>query len=805
METTRQDLEIMISRGELDIAISILKEATNGIEESLYIETLMQSSNLNRVKKEFGQGVVSEDNYNLRYSKILLSLLQIMERLPNDRLLFDTQEKIKIAKQKYDSGNIEEAKSILLKITQEKDSAVSNCYYLLGKCYFEEGEYDLALLNINKSIHINNTLPDYYWERAQIHIIESNFEDFVNDCKSAIILYSGIIQENPAHALALFGRGMIYMEIGQSIKGRDDLSIALKEFSELISQNAEDADLYLKRAECYDQLRIENIAVLDIKKYISLNPDSNRSKYLISKIYFRNGEFDKALKNINYIINIFPKNIFYLFERAKLHFEMSNHKLSISDLNEASSLVPGYIEIDFLKGKTNWQKNNDITVFEMKKVINKCNIILNIDKEFLIFINIKGIASYFCKHYEECIYYMNSMMIQGKPDPICFFYRGFSYLAINKYEESLADANSYLQLLPSNWQGYYIRGLSYNNLNEGGKAKSDADYIIELNPYTSEGYYLNSLINYNAENFHQALLSINIALEKDTISDYYLLKAKCLFGLKHYSQTEEVLNELLELDPNNAEAHSIRSYMQFELNNLDESWKSIEKASLLVPDEYDYVYFKARILTEKGQHSLAMSMYDQIPNDYRRKSAVLFEQGKIQRNIGDFEKSILLFKKAIGIEQNYSYYFELAQTYLLKEDKQKAIEICNKAIEINSKLPNIFCFRGEVYFDVGNYHNAFLDLDKAIELDPFNHHYYFTRGCFFLCQEKYSKSLNDLNKAVSLNINSGEYYYFIGRIYKIIGNKHLAKESFKKSMDLGYSEAANEYNNMNSFWGNLLG
>ncbi|MDX9701433.1 MAG: tetratricopeptide repeat protein [Candidatus Auribacterota bacterium] len=63
-------------------------------------------------------------------------------------------------------------------------------------------------------------------------------------------------------------------------------------------------------------------------------------------------------------------------------------------------------------------------------------------------------------------------------------------------------------------------------------------------------------------------------------------------------------------------------------------------------------------------------------------------------------------------------YFEQANTLCVQGEYKKAIESCNKALELNPDFANVYSLRGRAYTYSGEYEKAIMDFDTALRLNP---------------------------------------------------------------------------------------
>jgi len=84
---------------------------------------------------------------------------------------------------------------------------------------------------------------------------------------------------------------------------------------------------------------------------------------------------------------------------------------------------------------------------------------------------------------------------------------------------------------------------------------------------------------------------------------------------------------------------------------------------------------------------------------------------------------------------------------VVRQEYQKAIDDCSKAIELDPKNADAYNNRGNAYASLGEYQKAIDDCSKAIELDPKNADAYNNRGNAYVLQEFPTAACGDFYQA----------------------------------------------------------
>lgn len=127
---------------------------------------------------------------------------------------------------------------------------------------------------------------------------------------------------------------------------------------------------------------------------------------------------------------------------------------------------------------------------------------------------------------------------------------------------------------------------------------------------------------------------------------------------------------------------------------------------------------------------------------------------------------------------------ELFAQALSEKNKNKAIELYNKSIELNPNYVDAINNRGVVKYELENYKSAIEDYNKAIELDP-NYSMAYNNKAFALMKiGELNTALDIVNDALLINGNEFAYWDTKGEILLNMENYHEAIRMYTKALSL---------------------
>lgn len=119
----------------------------------------------------------------------------------------------------------------------------------------------------------------------------------------------------------------------------------------------------------------------------------------------------------------------------------------------------------------------------------------------------------------------------------------------------------------------------------------------------------------------------------------------------------------------------------------------------------------------------------------------------------------------------------------------KALEYCNKAIELNPNAGDQYHNRGTVYFNTGFLEEALDDFYKELEISP-NCASYNSIGMIYHNQEKYKEAIDSFNAAIALDPDASWHHHNRGLSHLELGLPEKAFEDFSRDIKINPNSAA---------------
>jgi len=196
-------------------------------------------------------------------------------------------------------------------------------YRRISDCYFELGEYDEALNNVNQAINMDSTDLSNIAKKANIYYEMGN-------AKAAISEWDKVLTLQPEYGFGYYRRGWFKELVG-------DMDGALEDLSMAIVLDPEDSYAYVSRGDVYLKQGKKDLAEADFQKVIEI--ENKPEKYeCIHYAYQGLGQYEKAIEAMDSIIARDEDRAGNYYDASCLYARMGNKTKSLEYLEKAFEL-----------------------------------------------------------------------------------------------------------------------------------------------------------------------------------------------------------------------------------------------------------------------------------------------------------------------------------------------------------------------------------------------------------------------------------------------------------------------------------
>lgn len=202
----------------------------------------------------------------------------------------------------------------------------SLAYEIIGTCYYEQRQFELAIENFTKAIALDKNNSSSYNKRGASYQALSKYDSALSDLNMAISL-------SPKNERMYNNRAMIYSRLGKT-------NLAMTDYAKAIDINPNYGLAYYNRAETYLHLNEYSNAILDFTKAISLNPYDADAYNDRSIAYNASKQYSLAIADCTKSIELKPKNPNAYFNRGEAYFNQNKYDLAAKDFLNTLELNP---------------------------------------------------------------------------------------------------------------------------------------------------------------------------------------------------------------------------------------------------------------------------------------------------------------------------------------------------------------------------------------------------------------------------------------------------------------------------------
>ena len=190
-----------------------------------------------------------------------------------------------------------------------------------------------------------------------------------------------------------------------------------------------------------------------------------------------------------------------------------------------------------------------------------------------------------------------------------------------------------------------------------------------------------------------------------------------LYYQQNYNGAIAKYNEVLQLNPNYAEAYYNRGCAYDDLDNNTAAISDYTKAIELYPNYFEAYNNRGLAYYNMGNRNAAIIDYNKAiainPND----EIAYYNRGLAYQNIRNYNAAIADYTKAIALNPNYlAAHNNRAIVYTLSGKFEEAIKDATKTIELHPDKGKAYYLRGIIYQEMGDNMKAQADFAKAREL-----------------------------------------------------------------------------------------
>ena len=415
--------------------------------------------------------------------------------------------------------------------------------------------------------------------------------------------------------------------------------------------------------------------------------------------YMSEGDFRKAIKELNIIIENEPNNAQAFYMRGKSAFiELQNEKY---DNNLETNFIYSAIENDLNKCI-----EIDPSIIDAYRGLMYLNrVVKNVDKEREFAQILLEKSRQFSKEtsVDALLILASSYLNNGKNE-------SDFHQAIGFYDDFIKKV-----YIEEGRMARFERGLCYYNLDMINKADAEANKLIEDFPMYDDAYFLKGIalskLGVDSEFFEDAIFFLNRAIELNNknynalyeIAEWHFEKGNYKKAIENYDKLLESENKhnLAALFGKTQTLHDMivesgeYSGSEEQNKNLTEAFDLINKVIKILGNDkrsVQYKYYKGNLFSYKGEIDKTKEEFEKIVEEKEIGDALYYRIAEFYYNYAeskeDYKKSLNYLEK-IKDKKIAAYNLSIFANYELKNHKE-IVKICEEFLSnfLNNKNPN---------------------------------------------------------------------------------------------------------------------
>ena len=492
-----------------------------------------------------------------------------------------------------------------------------------------------------------------------------------------------------------------YIKQAFELKESKNYKPAIEMLYKALELENDNVEIFSQIGEVYYLMNNYSRAIQYFEKGLQINPNHVNSLKIMKKIKERQGNMDQVLGISNKIFEISPsedslKDLIAVLIKLKLFCEIDkyiNNQYFTQDVKaECAKAFYSNAEKEkakellsqcdltnekamFLQGKIKFDENNFEAAKEIFNTIGK-------NSQNPEVLNYLGLFELENMNFIEAIKNFSKASNIDKSNSIYYFNLGNAYFYNGWMEEAQKSYQKALYISPDNIDYRYALAYLYYDTKDFSKAKKETDAILEISSEYTQAQVLKALLL--AQSKAQKILENNIKNGKNDDFTKSAL-AKIYTELNIYNKAEELINEIIERNPENLNYISDLAEIHIKEKNYDKALELADKILKINPN-----YILGNIL---GAKTAYLKEDYELAKDYAQDAISLdincsegyYYLALVREKTNDIEEAIECMKRAILYDlNNPKYYDKMSDLYKEKEDFKTALEYISEAESIDS-------------------------------------------------------------------------------------------------------------------------
>jgi serine/threonine-protein kinase len=301
----------------------------------------------------------------------------------------------------------------------------------------------------------------------------------------------------------------------------------------------------------------------------------------------------------------------------------------------------------------------------------------------------------------------------------------------------------------------------------------------------------------NGEDYCSRAKKIN-----DRLVCVYLTLGKIYKASKQYDESIQAFQKALEIDPIHAEAFRETARVYRAMGNLKEVEKACQKAVRLRPKDSTVHNILGVFYYRQSRWEEALKEFQEVVNLTPNFVKGLNNLGALYFYLERRKEARQVFEHSLSIKPTYAAYVNLGTLYYYEGLYTLAIRMFKKGLELNDSDYHFWGYLADSYYWTHgdrdkaqyNYQRAAKMAEKELKKNPDDPEILSRLASYYGRMGNRSETLSILDRVTAIKSLLPEVMFRIADTYEQIGERDLALQWIKLSLDKGFSLAEIENN-----------
>ncbi len=566
-----------------------------------------------------------------------------------------------------------DAKKALEKVI-ETDSSNAIANRELGNIYYTDKQYDKAFPLLQKS-YATQPEADLAYKLGKAYLEVNKIDDAINYLKEAVTKNPGLIDAE--------------LDLARSYYKRDKFLAAANEYEKVGTRPEMTAMDQYMRAMANEKVQNNDNAIkaylLAIDKFGgSTVPEALTARLKVGNANLARKNYEAALFQFQFIANADPQgkiaeNINFLL--ADAYDGSGNGAKAISYLEKALAAKPDNVEATARLADL-YEKN--------------------------------GMSEKAKSTYEK--------MISLNPnDPAIYLTLGQYNLKAHKNSEALKHFEKSF-LLDHKAPAAEGIALAASSLGQWDKARDAAESAIRIDPNLTDSRIILAKAYMKDKNYAGAKEQLEFLVNKKPMDlEYWKQLAICYVQLDDHEKLANADKKIVEMDKNNVDSRLRLAQFALAQNQIKQAYDMYKELSTLAPQNADVFKTLYDLSSKNGERS-ASSVY------LRKYLSINPSDAVAQRNLGDVlyeikdqDGALAAYRAALKLDPTIKgFYKRYAELVIAKGQQDEVIKVLSGAIRSGEADVGAYTTLGMIYQQKENFGKALDMYQKAMQVDPQN-------------------------------------------------------------------------------------